>query len=573
MVHCSLKRNGLLRDLYANAVSEKALPVRLARPREVPDAEWSFIPPSIIQRISQHSAQYKCPSAVALSQALASQTRLCTGDRPHNNDTKRWYLIDMSILHKPLFPLPSQGSLGIGFHNVGREGVLRASNESMVNVVQTYYGQRCGHLPLNAGVRHALVSTHTEEIHAQMSYLSSLFGKDVTPLTLDDLKQARERTPEQVPLIVPYINVPELEQSLGEGLGAKLWGLPGPMTHLLKNKASFYQLIDRLGLDGFSLPDYTVATIDHVASEAGRFLQHVEEIYQEADMVGIYPLGVMLRAAEEDGNYGCCLVYENAGNITVVQDGDADHARHYASWQEALAISQEHLAATMNVQKEARVVISRYLDVADSPGLSVVILENHVESLGWNSQLQKPGSKACIGTSTYTPANDYARAMQQVHEEQTAIFFEALLRETAHLCEKDFASIVGVANLDIMIPGALERRLQQQRKQPVSNYLAECNPRWTNYTDAILTVLGATHREPTISNMRATIAAGICTIDKYPLPTHVDPSSLRASIADRDRMLQREGTRIICRMAKNPMGLIFAGNLALAEREMQTLLN
>lgn len=479
----------------------------------------------------------------------------------------------MSILHKPLFPLPSQGSPGIGFHNVGSEGVLRASNERMINFVQTYYGQRCGHLPLNAGVRHTLVSTPTEEIQAQMTYLSSLFGKEVTPLTLDDLKQARERTPEQTPLIVPYINIPELEHSLGKALGAKLWGLPGPMTHLLKNKASFSQLIDRLGLDGFSLPDYTVATIDHVANEAERFLQSVEGIYHEADMAGIYPLGVMLRAAEEDGNYGCCLAYENAGNITVVQDGDADHAQHYTSWQEALAISQQHLAATMNVQKEARVVISRYIDVADSPGLSVVILENQVESLGWNSQLQKPGSKACIGTSTYTPADDYARAIQQVSEEQTAIFFETLLRETAHLCGQDFASIVGVANLDIMIPGTLERRLQQQRKQPVRNYLAECNPRWTNYTDAILTVLGATRKDPTIFNMRAAIADGICTIDKYSLPDRVDPQCLRVSIADRDSMLQREGTRIICRMAKNPMGLIFAGNLALAQRELQTLLS
>ncbi len=455
---------------------------------------------------------------------------------------------------------------------MGREGVLRASNESMVNFVQTYYGQRCGHLPLNAGVRYVLVSTPTEEIQNQMTYLSALFGKDITPLTLDDLKQARDRDPEQTPLIVPYINVPNIEQALDKELGAKLWGLPGKMTHLLKNKASFSQLIDKLGLEGFSLPDYTIAMIDHVASEAERFLQSVEDIYQETDMAGIYPLGVMLRATEEDGNYGCCLVYENAGYITVVQDGDADQTRQYTSWKEALATSQEHLAATMDVQKEARVVISRYIDVADSPGLSVVILENHVESLGWNSQLQKPGSKACIGTSTYTPENDAARAMQQLYEEQTAIFFETLLRETAHLCGQDFTSIVGVANLDIMIPGELERRLQHQRKQPMNNYLAECNPRWTNYTDAIMTVLGATRREPTISNMRAAIAAGIWTIDKYPLPVHAEPQSLRASIADRDVVLQREGTRIICRMAKNPMGLIFAGNLALAQREMQTLL-
>src|SRR5713226_9161754 len=72
--------------------------------------------------------------------------------------------------------------------------------------------------------------------------------------------------------------------------------------------------------------------------------------------------------------------------------------------------------------------------------------------------------------------------------------FEALLRWTAQQCGVEFASIRGVANLDIMIPGELEKRLRRRRKQPVGNYLAECNPRWTNYTDAIMTILGANRR-------------------------------------------------------------------------------
>ena len=478
----------------------------------------------------------------------------------------------MSILHTPLFASPQPRTPGAGYHNVGSEGVLRASNEDVVKYVQRYYGERCGHIPLNAEHIRALVDSPTADIRAQMAYLSGLFGKEIVPVTFDELKAERERTPEMTPLVVPYINVPEVETRLHNDLKAESWGLPGKMTHALKNKASFYQLAAESGLAGFYPPDYTVASIFDVAQEAEKFLGRVEDIYREAGVAGIYPLGVMLRASEEDGNYGCCLVYENAGGIVVVQDGDAEHAQSYTRWQEALAMSQKHLAETMNIQKETRVVISRYIDFADSPGMSMVIMEDRVESLGWNGQLQKLGSKACIGTSTYVPRNAYVRRMQHTYESQTAAFFEALLRKTAQKCGIDFASIRGVANLDIMIPSELERRLQRQRKQPEGNYLAECNPRWTNYTDAIMTVLGANRKAQTIYNMKEVIQAGISAVDKHPLPANADPQRVRAAIAERDAVLKEEGTRIICRMAKNPMGLIFAGDIVRAQQEVDDVL-
>jgi hypothetical protein len=478
----------------------------------------------------------------------------------------------MDILHTALFSSSVQRTLGVGFHNVGSEGVLRASDQATVKYVQHYYGERCGHLPLNARNICVLVDLPSADIRAQMAYLSTLFGKTITPLTFDELKREKEKATGEAPIVVPYINVPEIEARLHNELGAESWGLPGKMTHVLKNKASFYQLVDEFGMEGFYPPDYTIASIFDVAKEAENFLRQVEGIYKRAGVAGAYPLGVMLRAAEEDGNYGCCLAYENAGHIVVVQDGAAEHAKYYTQWQEALAQSQEHLATTMNMQKEARVVISRYIDFADSPGMSVVIMENRVESLGWNSQLQKPGSKACIGTSTYIPKNAYMQRMQQAYEEQTTRFFEALLRRTAQHSGINFASIRGVANLDIMIPGELEKRLQRQRKQPERNYLAECNPRWTNYTDAIMTVLGANRKAQTISNMKAAIASGICALDKHPLPEKVDPQRVRVCIAEKDDVLKQEGTRIICRMAKNPMGLIFAGDIARAQQEVNEIL-
>lgn len=53
-----------------------------------------------------------------------------------------------------------------------------------MNYAQYYYGERCGHLPLNARTIRVLVSESTPEIKAQMAYLSSLFGKDVVPKKL-----------------------------------------------------------------------------------------------------------------------------------------------------------------------------------------------------------------------------------------------------------------------------------------------------------------------------------------------------------------------------------------------------
>jgi hypothetical protein len=476
----------------------------------------------------------------------------------------------MSNIHKSLFASRTARKIGAGFHNIG-SGVLRASDEKTVKKIELHYGVRCGHLPLSIGRRQVLVDTLSTDICTQMAYLSQLFGKNITPITFEDFRQEQKGLCEHCSLVVPYINVPETETRVHDEWGAEVWGLPAKMTHILKNKASFYQLVDEFGIAGFQSPDYKIAHVDEVAREAYTLLCMIEETYKKAGVAHVYPLGVMLRAAESDGNYGCCLLYEENESIILVPDGDAKHAQYFTRWDEALALAQKYLVATMNLQKETRVVISRYIDFADSPGMSVVIMDGQVESLGWNGQLQNEGSKACVGTSTYMPRGSHLQYLQQQYEDYTTSFFEKLLRKTAEKCGIDFAEIRGVANLDLMIPGELEKRLQQQRKQEQVNYLAECNPRWTNYTDAVMAVLGANRQEQTISNMRATIQNGICTFDKYALPEGIDPCIIREQVFEKDAALQSSGTRIICRMTKNPMGLIFAGDLKRAQHEFDTI--
>jgi len=344
------------------------------------------------------------------------------------------------------------------------------------------------------------------------------------------------------------------------------------MVSFLKNKADFYQFIDVFELDGFRTPDYRVVHIADLHKEALGFLNTIEDMVKKAS-VPQYPLGVMLRAAESDGNYGCCLVYEQKNLVRVIPNGEVDHAAYYASWDEALTVSQKHLAASMNQQKETRVVISRYLDMADSPGMSVVIMNGQVESLGWNGQLQKDGSKTWIGTSTYRPANASLARLQQQCEGQTRVYFDAILRRAAQKCGVDFASMRGVANIDIMLPSDLEETLQKKRGYKQSHYIAECNPRWTNYTDAIMTIIGVNRKKQTISNMKAVIQEGIATIDKYYLSEDIDTQVVRECIFQRDEVLRQSGTRIICRMAKKPMGLIFAGDINKAQQEVASIIH
>ena len=476
----------------------------------------------------------------------------------------------MCILTTSLFASSQPRTIGVGYHNVG-SGCHRASHPDLIRKIEEQYGQRCGHLPLEAERVYVLAEVPTAEIEAQLAYLSQLMGKIISVLNPQDLAIVLRNTVNPNALVVPYMNVPETEHWIQEELGATSWGLAGQMVHQLKNKANFYQLLDDLQLEGIAVPDYTIAPVATVAQAALGLLQDIEEMVSQAGM-GSYPPGVMLRAAESEGNYGSCLVYEHQQHILVIPGGNTQQAHSFSTWQQALAVAQEYLTTSMNLQLESRVVISRLIEVADSPGLSVVILDGQVESLGWNGQIQAPGSTACVGTSSYQPKDAALACWQHAVEDQTAVCFEALLRQTAHRCGLDFASLRGVANLDLMVPGPQEQQLQHNRGRPPAIYLAECNPRWTNYTDALLTLLAVKRYPPTISMLRAVIQEGLSTVDYYPLPPTVEPRRVRDELLRRDEALRQAGINIICRMTHNPMGFIFAGKVKQAQQEVAKLL-
>jgi hypothetical protein len=118
-------------------------------------------------------------------------------------------------------------------------------------------------------------------------------------------------------------------------------------VQLLKNKAEFYQLVEDLQLEGMAVPEYSIAPLAAVPQAALGLLGTMEEIISQAGVDG-YPLGVMLRAGESDGHYGNCLVYEQQQRILVVPDGDVQRACSSSTWQHALRVAQQHVAASMD---------------------------------------------------------------------------------------------------------------------------------------------------------------------------------------------------------------------------------
>lgn len=467
------------------------------------------------------------------------------------------------VLNTTLFGNSKEILQGWGYHNVG--SLFRTGGNSLIESINQHYGQRCGHLPDTQKVG-VLVEPITEAAVSQIEYLSKLLA------TRLEVKNISDQTDLRGALVVPYINLPTTEEML-RSYGASVWGLPSALVSILKNKAECHRLISQSQIDNLKTPAFSIAQTQTVVAQAKSFLENVVELYKSVDMADIYPLGAMLRAAESDGNYGACIVVEDLQKIAFIPNGDQTQKEFYRDWNSALQAAEGYLATTTNVNLSLKpeVVITRYMDLADSPGLSVVIQNGHITPLGWNAQVQTNGSSACVGTSSYQPKNDYLRKMQEEHEEGTACAFGEFLKFSAKRLGLDFSQITGVANIDLMIPGEREVELQHRLGKNPSITVAEINPRFTNWTDALLLSLWANNRPKTIYELRKAIQNGVLTADKYPLPQNSALNEVRDKIAKLDQKLQYYGTRIIVRMADNPLGIIFIGDIDLAKTSLHRL--
>lgn len=472
------------------------------------------------------------------------------------------------IINKSLFT-DKNDAIYAGYPNIA--DVLRASDPGVLQAVSVY-SQRCGHVPLdNLPVSYVLVERHTARITSQLEYLSKVFKKSLIPKTAGELNLISKFENKKI-VVVPYISVKETENYLASKLdNFEIWGLPARLTHNLKNKAESHIRIQKSGVPNLSVPDFEITDIDSLADSAAKFINDkVQNLYSEFSISNYLP-GIMVRFAECDGNYGAGVVKARKNKIVFLPDGNDNYPQEFDTWKDAVAACAGHIRSTMNTAKEKRVVISRLIESVDSPGMSVAVLDNELTSLGLNSQLQSDGT-ACIGTGTYKPKSAELRVKKQKIEEETLIAFKKFLIDQSADLGIKFNTINTFINLDLIIPGKLEYELQKKRFGKTYNYISESNPRFTNWTDAVLTGVAAQGDRQTIASMQKIIKHGIEAEDKVKLPEGVDPEAVRDEIYKKDLQLQEYGTRIIARMTQSPMGIIYMGDIPQARRELGAII-
>ncbi len=474
-------------------------------------------------------------------------------------------------------------------HNVvGAGGVLWSIDPNTQEKVGGHYDPRAADQFLGNHNREAFVLTQSPEDHqSQLDYRGAIGKVDLTAI-----RDVREITNPNghVALYVPYISreMPNFPTELNW----KRYGLPYEITSLLKNKADFHDWLTQNDLEA-NTPNHVICEAKDITSSAEQMLLKIQSMYQEAKIDDQYPIGLMLRGAEGDGNYGAAKIVQSlhnqtiltkkgevhvqAGQIMIMPDGKKDNLEVHDNWQTALLLAQLHIKDSMNLDQESRVVMSRLIDLQDSPGMSAIIAGGTPHLFNWNGQWQEPGESACTGT-TSPGLNGNNRLHELFLEETQAIFSTILSKQLEGRANRD--EIYAMINIDLMIPGALEQKLWQKTQSRPSlhqyrnnlgknnhNYqprpynpniplIAEINPRDTNWTLAVKSVLTALKRQATVQNMLA-LANGqdtkIIARDAWTLPGGLtDMNLVRDEMLQLHHQLEKSGAGFILRMPGHP---------------------
>jgi hypothetical protein len=442
-------------------------------------------------------------------------------------------------LKRPMFP--GTFRLGMADHNVG--DCVPALNSASRRYIDTYYPSRAFHIPKTpAGAkertRMGFVVAGTDRqidraVKEQIIYLNGLKeGLSVERFTPDAIHKKT--------LVVPYINTSRKEQEI-RASGAEVYGLPGVMTDLLKNKAESHRLVTEFDSDTFQVvKGYEIIDVGTVAESGERFLSEIEAGYTELGLYDAYnnanAIGVVYRSATSDGGYGNCVVKKTGNEWTVSYDGEKEATVSFSTYQEAFKYAQDYLLSLTDQTVERRIVMSRLIDKVDSPGMSLIIQDDHIISLGWNGQMQHDGMTACVETANYIPRKGYEEYCEKIQKEFGQIMIDGYEQFLRFLAEKNgikFANIRGIINIDFMIPTELEferqRRSGEKRHLPV----AEFNPRFSEYTNPLIGGTLLSDVEQTPQELIRIAERGVHTFAKYPLPVGVDPGKVREELGKR----------------------------------------
>lgn len=448
--------------------------------------------------------------------------------------------------------------IGIGKHNVG-SGVLRESDSATVNRIDAIYGARLGHLPNATGQHIALIEarhqSYTTRLHLQ--YLSSVYGVRIEQMTSQQINALPGSK-----LVVPYINTADVDTVNGHN--TRRWGLPRPIVDALKDKAQSHRDMLELQTPDITPVNFIVTSADEMNTDAHPFIAQIAQGYEEHGLESVYPVGLMIRPHECDGGYGNAVLEQTNHGISFTPDGDTGRTEHFETWEGALKAANKHVRSS-TTHRNPEVVMSRLIDVEESPGMTVLMIDGQPHSLGWNGQLMHDHSKACVGTTTFTPRTHFSQRVKDDFEIASA---EALSNHVHAVARKhgiDLKGTRGLVNVDLMIPGQLEREyLLRSGQNTRTIYVAEFNPRWTNSSDATAAVVWATSRNHTAGEYQRTVERGLLAIDKEIVPPRCTEERYQRALTINDR-LRKEGDGVILRMPGNAtIGVIYHGNVQRA---------
>lgn len=463
--------------------------------------------------------------------------------------------------------------LSVALPNVN--SVLPNAEGDLQDMILAHYGLRGGSMDWTRKKNGLAVPAVDKRILDHAAYLAAIVGKPFNAYSHKDLQNGSHPADT---LIVPYAPTHDAKKLIAD-LGQESWGLPTQMVEKLINKASFHELVRDSKVPGVEVPDFKITDLKDFVGTGKAILKESQALYEkhEDKLPGKYPLGLMIRPDRADGQYGSSKVVEREdGSILVTMYGKETIKKVFekGNWDAALQQAKNGLSDNMKPGLNPQIVVSRFVDVADSPGLTMVVKDGHTFSLGWNGQIMEKGDTNCVGTTSYKPESPYLQQMQKRYEEKSVEIAGDFIRETAKGLKIPVNEVDGVLNFDIMLPGPLEVALRKARHQGSTGqgegiYLAESNARWTNFSDGVMAGIGVKGLKPSIASMKEVVRYGITNLDKYPVPEHVRPEDVRQAVFDRDQRLKDEGdARVIVRMPDIPMGVILLGNAEKAKKEL-----
>ncbi|MBN1169314.1 hypothetical protein JXA63_05510 [Candidatus Woesebacteria bacterium] len=466
-----------------------------------------------------------------------------------------------AINEQNIFSNGNPPEIGIGKHNVG-SGVLRDSDRQIINKIDAMYGARLGHLP-NATSRHiALIEKPHQSTTSKMhlEYLSTMYGVRIEQMTAKEVNELPGSK-----LVVPYIYTADVDRV--NGPNTRKWGLPRALVDALKNKAQAHLDMRELQTHGILPVNFDVTNTDRLTTDTLPFITGVEQSYDYYGVANKYPVGVMIRPQGCDGGYGNAVVEQTQRGIAYTPDGNNERTEYYSSWKAALGAAEGHVRSSSK-DANPEIVVSRFIDVEDSPGMTMFMIDGESHSLGWNGQLMSANGKACVGTTTFNPISPYSKRMKSEYEDRSA---EALANHIHAVAEKHGVNLNGtrgLLNVDLMIPGEAERLyLERSGQNPNIIYVAEFNPRWTNGSDAAAAVVWATRREHTAREYMQTVRGGLLAVDKEKVPYRSSEERYdRALRINED--LREQGSGVILRMpGQDTIGVIYHGDTQEARRK------